>query len=142
MLHLASIVLAIAAFTCTPPAHTVDLDLTPGSGSGASGGALASPFKQAVQRFQHEVAASYGKRAAEPKIIPPSEDVVGIDDQNLADLIAFYATSGELQVRGLASPTTAVLARRDDYGPLFRAARVLDAAASMSAERWPHAWCG
>ena len=93
---------------------------------------MASPFKEALQRFQHEVAATYGKRAADLKITPPSEDFLMLP-QGIADLIAFQADAGDLQVRGLANKTTVVLAKRNDYGALFQAAHALDPAKSMSA---------
>lgn len=93
---------------------------------------MSSPFKEALQRFQHEVASAYGKRVADLKIIPPSEDIVGFTDQNLGDLIAFQASASDLQVRGFASKAAVVLAKRNDYGALFRAAHALDPGATPS----------
>jgi len=95
---------------------------------------MSSPFKDALQRFTSEVAATYGKRPDDLKIIPSSEDIVGFDDQNTGNLIAFEATAPQLRVRGLASKTAVVLAKKGEYGPLFQAAHALDAAKSMSAQ--------
>jgi hypothetical protein len=93
---------------------------------------MASPFKEALQRFQHEVAATYGKRAGDLKVTPPSEDFLMLP-QGIGDLIAFQADAGDLQVRGLANKTTVLLAKRNEYGALFQAAQALDAAKSTAA---------
>jgi hypothetical protein len=95
---------------------------------------MSSPFKAALQRFQGDVASAYGRPAADLKIVPSSEDVVGFDDQNTGDLIAFEATAGDLRVRGFANTTAVVLAKTGELGPLFQAAHALDAAASLSAQ--------
>jgi hypothetical protein len=80
------------------------------------------------------VAGAYGKRAKDLTITPQGEDHVGFPE-SIGELIGFVARDGDLQVRGLASSATVVLARGNDYGPLFRAARVLDQSApAMPAE--------
>jgi hypothetical protein len=105
-----------------------------GANKASNGGAMSSPFKAALQRFTGDVASVHGKRAADLKVVPPSEDVVGFDDQNTGDLIAFEATSGDLRVRGFANKTAAVLVKRGELGPLFQAAHALDAAKSLPAQ--------
>jgi hypothetical protein len=119
MRAIASIALAVTAWACT---HTTD---PPSAGSG---GAMASPFQAARERFGHDVAGAYGKRAKDLRITPQGEDYVGFPE-SIGELIGFVARDGDLQVRGLASSATVVLARGNDYGPLFRAARVLDQSA-------------
>jgi hypothetical protein len=136
------IALALAVLTCSSArnhgdeASAASGDSVPaaGSGKGSNGGSMASPFKEAQQRFLHEVASAYGKRASDFKINPADETIVGFLEENIADLIAFQATAGELEVRGFASKSAAVVGKRNDYGPLFQAARALDPAAGNAAK--------
>jgi hypothetical protein len=94
---------------------------------------MSSPFQAALQRFQAEVASAYGKKPADLKIMPPSEDVVGFDDYKTGDLIPFEATAGDLRVRGFASKDTVVLPKQNEVGALLRAAHALDPKTSLSA---------
>jgi hypothetical protein len=132
------IALAIALFTCSSARNhgeeaSAAGEPAAGSGKGSNGGSMSSPFKQAQQRFQHDVAAAYGKRATDLKITPPSEDVVGFLDDNIGDLIAFEATAPDLRVRGFASKDAVVLAKSNDFGPLFKAARALEPSSTNAA---------
>jgi hypothetical protein len=145
------IALAIAVLTCTSSARKAEprdehrgdeaaagsgepsLPTPAGGGTGSNRGSMASPFKAALQRFQHEVASAYGKRASDLKIMPPSEDIIGFLDDNIGDLIAFEATAPELRVRGFASKDAVVLAKRNEFGPLFQAAHALDPGAAAAA---------
>jgi hypothetical protein len=132
------VALALAVITCassgapSAPAPGHGTQGNADSGAGHKVGPMASPFKEALQRFQREVAATFGKRTGDLKIMPPSEDFP-MFPQSIAGLIAFQADAGELQVRGLANKTTVVLAKRNDYGALFQAARAADPAASSAA---------
>ena len=92
-----------------------------------------SSFNDALKKFTSEVAAAYGKRPAELQVTPPSEDIVGFDDENLGDLIAFQTVVGGARVRGFANKSAAVLAKKNDYAALFQAAHALDAAKSLPA---------
>jgi hypothetical protein len=136
------IALALAVLTCSSArnhgdeASAASGDSVPaaGSGKGSNGGPpMASAFKEAQQRFLHEVASAYGKRAGDLKIMPPSEDIVGFLDDNIGDLIAFEVTAPDLRVRGFASKTAVVLAKKNDFGPLFQAARAMDPSATAAA---------
>jgi hypothetical protein len=127
--------LALALVSCAPSsqadsrkAPAPPASKTP-SGATPTAGASMSAFKDSLQKFTAAVAAAYGKKPSELQVTPPSEDIVGFDDENLGDLIAFQATSGELKVRGFASKAAVVLARSNEYGPLFQAAHALDAKA-------------
>lgn len=145
------IALAIAVLTCTSSARKAEprdehrgdealagpgdpsAPMPAGGGSGSNRGSMASPFKEALQRFQHEVASAYGKRASDLKIMPPSEDILGFLDDNIGDLIAFEATAPDLRVRGFANKTSVVLAKRNEFGPLFQATHALDPGAAAAA---------
>jgi len=137
MTRLTCIALTLAVLTCASPPKAEPGDnqhLAPaGSGKQRNGGVMSTPFQEALRRFQSEVASTYGKRVDDLKILPPSDDVVGFDDQKTGDLIPFEATAPELRVRGFASKSAVVLLKHNQLGPLFRAAHALDAGASLSA---------
>ncbi len=127
---LGGVALVVALAGCSSSSSQAD----PAAGNPGNGAAMSNPFKQALQRFQREVASAYGKRAGDLKIMPPSDDVVGFDDQKTGDLIPFEATAPGLRVRGFANKTAVVLARSGELGPLFEAAHALDPARSLSAQ--------
>jgi hypothetical protein len=134
---LGGVALTIALASCSSSSSQADPHNeapVPAGGKSGNGAAVSSSFKQALQRFTTEVASTYGKRAADLKILPASEDVVGFDDQNTGDLIGFEATAPSLRVRGFASKSAVVLAKKGEFGPLLQAAHALDAKASLSAQ--------
>jgi hypothetical protein len=95
--------------------------------------AAMSSFDDALKKFTAEAAAAYGKQPADLQIMPPSEHIIGFIDENLGDLIAFQATSGELKIRGFANKRAAVLGKNNEYGALFQAAHALDPAKALPA---------
>jgi hypothetical protein len=148
---VATVVLSLLACSCSDPKQRSATDGTRNNPPAARDAAVAVPrtdasgdlpvpdFQAALTAFRDEVAAQYQTDGAALQIIPSSESVKGLDEAALPGLLAFQTSVERKPVRGWVDGAgTVVLAKKENFGPVMRAADGMDAADVAARIVWAY----